>query len=204
MNAMDKLSLTSVNKGAVPYVEKSVEKLNWTFSAKQVVNDLVSKLSLMLYNFHQNRLTHYKRIVENRKGETIEMVRPVAAPRVASISISEQIWNDILVKLELFEIEKGYLNQHVSLNSLAKNIGTNHSYLSKTINSVKGKSFKNYLNDLRIAHAYTELQKDAQLRKFTIEAIAFENGFKSAESFSKKFKEKYDIYPSKFLKTLEA
>ncbi|NND63904.1 MAG: AraC family transcriptional regulator [Flavobacteriaceae bacterium] len=203
---MDKLSITSVNKVTLPFISK--EENNFTIGlldySKKLMRDLVSKFSLSLYNFHQSRLAHYKRVVDKLNERNVIVNTSTRIPNAASVSISESIWNDIIVKLELFEIRKGYLNQEVSLNSLAKDIGTNHSYLSKTINSVKGKSFKNYLNDLRISHAYLELKRDSKMRKFTIEAIAFENGFKSAESFSKKFKEKYEIYPSQFLKTLEA
>ena len=109
----------------------------------------------------------------------------------------------MLLRLNAFEQQKGYLSTTVSLSSLSKILETNSSYLSKIINHSKGKKFKNYLNDLRVAHAHIELKNNPQQRKYTIEAIAFDFGFKSAENFSKKFKAVYGMYPSRYLRELE-
>jgi len=119
------------------------------------------------------------------------------------ILVPEEIIVDILENLTKFEKEKGYLDRNLSLPGLAKSIGTNHSYLSRVVNKVKNKSFKQYINDLRIEFAYIDLQTNPMKRRYTIEAIAFENGFRSAESFSKKFLAKYGMYPSAFLKMLQ-
>lgn len=125
-----------------------------------------------------------------------------------SLSISEQInvpetiIHHILEQLIEFENTKGYLDRDIDLPGLARNIGTNHSYLSRVVNNIKGKPFKQYLNDMRIEYAYIDLQTDPKKRRYTVEAIAFENGFRSAESFSKKFKNKYHLYPSEFLAKL--
>lgn len=120
-----------------------------------------------------------------------------------SIHVSEAIIESVLARLTTFEKERKYLRQEVNLNDLAKSLGTNHAYLSRIINHVKGKSFKKYLNDLRLEYAYIDLQTDLTKRRYTIEAIAFENGFKSAESFSRKFKQHYGEYPSQFLRKLK-
>ena len=51
-----------------------------------------------------------------------------------------------------------------------------HMTLREAINHIKGKSFKNYVNDLRIEHAHKDLLENPQKRKYTIEAIAYDNG----------------------------
>ena len=116
------------------------------------------------------------------------------------INIPEALIQDILEKLTQFEKDKGYLNAYIDLSTLAKSLGTNHAYLSRVVNHVKNKSFKKYLNDLRLEHAFVELQTNPLKRQYTIEAIALDNGFRSAESFSKKFRSHYGTYPSVFLK----
>jgi AraC-like DNA-binding protein len=118
------------------------------------------------------------------------------------ILVPEEIIENLLHQLKVFEKQHGYLDKDVNLPGLAKSLGTNHSYLSRVVNHIKGKSFKQYLNDLRIEYAYIDLQTNPMKRRFTIEAIAFDNGFKSAESFSKKFKTRYGLYPSAFLRKL--
>ncbi len=86
---------------------------------------------------------------------------------------------------------------------MAASFNTNYKYLSKVINLYKEKRFPNYINDLRVVYAFTELKTNKKFRKYTIKAIAKECGFKSAESFSKCFYNKYRIYPSFYLKQLD-
>jgi len=122
---------------------------------------------------------------------------------IEEIGISPEIIASILARLKVFEAEKEYLSQHVSLNEMAKDFETNSTYLSKIINLKKGKNFSQYINDLRIDYAVEELKENTTFRKYTIKAIANECGFKSAESFSKSFYKKHGIYPSYYLKQLE-
>ncbi|MBW2939074.1 helix-turn-helix transcriptional regulator [Aureisphaera sp. CAU 1614] len=160
----------------------------------------LSEISLWLYSFHQKQQLKYKRIVEKLTNESLPQPKIKVQNKVASVS--EEIINEILFKIKEFELNKGYLDKDLDLSSLAKTLGTNHSYLSRVINQVKEKSFKNYLNDLRIEYAYVDLQTNPKKRRYTIEAIARDVGFKSAESFSKKFKQRFEMYPSVFLKKL--
>ncbi len=141
---------------------------------------------------HKSAPIPFRTIHPNRK-ETI----------ADQILVPQELIEEILLNLKAFEKNKGYLDRDLSLPGLAKSIGTNHSYLSRVVNHIKRKSFKKYLNDLRIEHAYIDLQTNPLKRRYTIEAIAFENGFRSAESFSKKFLAKYGMYPSAFLKKIQ-
>lgn len=133
-------------------------------------------------------------------GTTPEITQSLAE----RIKVPEEVIHTLMEALKAFEKEKGYLDKELDLPKLAKELGTNHSYLSRVVNHVKGKPFKHYLNDMRIEHAFIDLQTNPKKRLFTVEAIAFDNGFRSAESFSKKFKERYQCYPSEFLKRLAA
>ena len=86
---------------------------------------------------------------------------------------------------------------------MAKQFGTNSTYLSKVINLKKDKNFSQYINDLRIDYAIEQFEINTKFRKYTIKAIAGECGFKNAESFSKAFYKKWGIYPSYYLKQLK-
>ena len=166
--------------------------------------NLLSGIAQRLVSYHERRHLYFKNMTKNLNARTMQISPSLPRMHYPGIAISPEILSDVIRNLNDFENQKGYLDKDISLNSLAKQLGTNHSYLSKIINQIKHKSFKHYLNDLRIAHAYEELQQDALKRRYTIEAIAFDNGFRSAESFSKKFKERYGLYPSQFLKELAA
>lgn len=109
----------------------------------------------------------------------------------------------LLNQLSTFEEDKGFLENGITLNSLAKKLETNSSYLSKVINQVLNKNFSNYINDLRIEYAVVELQQNTQLRVYSVNGMAEEFGYNTAESFSKAFKRKTGIYPSYFIKKLK-
>ena len=85
---------------------------------------------------------------------------------------------------------------------MAEKLETNTSYLSKTINIYKGKSYTTYITELRIDAALIKLKNSKTLQSYNMTAIAAEFGFKRQETFSKAFKAHTGIYPSQFLKNL--
>lgn len=161
---------------------------------------LVVSIGFVLYYFRRQK--QYKKRFENlmmntRKDDEEE------SDEIEEIGISPEIIESIMTRLKVFESEKKYLSQRISLNEMAKDFETNSTYLSKIINLKKGKNFSQYINDLRIDYAVEELKENTTFRKYTIKAIANECGFKSAESFSKSFYKKHGIYPSYYLKQLQ-
>jgi AraC-like DNA-binding protein len=122
---------------------------------------------------------------------------------VGEIGVPPNIVLKVLKNLKDFELEKGYLSPDISLGHLAKHVGTNSNYLSKIINHHKKVNFSSYLSSLRIDHVVAELRENQQLREYTIKAIAFEVGFRNAESFTKAFYQQNGIYPSYFIKQLK-
>ena len=120
----------------------------------------------------------------------------------AYIDIDEAVVATILENLQAFEKERGFLVSKITLHEFAKNIKTNTKYLSKVINTYKLKTFRNYINDLRIQYSITELQTNTDYRKYTVKAMAQEVGFSTSESFSKAFQKKTGNTVSSFLKNI--
>ena len=118
--------------------------------------------------------------------------------------ISSEVIKEILDQLDVFEQSDEYISQDINLHELAKLFGTNSRYLSRIINLEKEKNFSQYINELRLDYALKELSENPVFRKYTIKAIANECGFNRAEVFSKAFYKKFGIYPSFYLKKLEA
>nr|WP_260155841.1 helix-turn-helix transcriptional regulator [Mesoflavibacter zeaxanthinifaciens] len=121
---------------------------------------------------------------------------------IYDLNISDDIITEVLEGLELFEKNKRFIENGLTLNKVSKSLNTNTSYLSKIINTYKGVSFSSYLNRLRISYAINELKGNPKFRNYTIQAIAREVGFNTAESFSKAFYKEKGIYPSYFVKEL--
>lgn len=122
--------------------------------------------------------------------------------KIKDIGIAAELVNQILIKLNQFEGQKGYLECNLTVQILSVVFDSNSKYVSKIINVYKGKTFVQYINDLRIEHAIIELQQQKQLRKYTMQALAEEFGFNGAESFSAAFYKKTGIKPTYFIKEL--
>ncbi|WP_237747142.1 helix-turn-helix domain-containing protein [Dokdonia sp. MED134] len=105
--------------------------------------------------------------------------------------------------LDRFEKKALFTSHNVTLKSLAAQIGTNASYLSKYINVEKSDNFSTYLSDLRVNYVLKELYASHKLRSYTVAAIAEEIGFSNVKSFSTHFKRVTGLSVSYFIKNLE-
>ena len=120
-----------------------------------------------------------------------------------SQDVSEEIKKQILEGLGKLEKKEYFLQQDCNSYNVAKKIGTNTSYLSKVINSHYGKNFNTYINDLRINYAIVRLKNDVLFRSYSIQSIAEELGYKSADSFTKYFKKDTGLNPSFYIKNIK-
>ena len=119
------------------------------------------------------------------------------------VSIDDEKVAKILKKLNELEEKEYFLRPDCNLNTIAKKIKTNTTYLSKIIHTYKNKSVKDYFNDLRIEYVLKRIKDDRKFRSFSIKSIANEIGYKSDNSFTKHFKSKTGINPSYYIKNIE-
>ena len=84
---------------------------------------------------------------------------------------------------QLLDNEKVFKIPDLTINKLAKEISTNRTYLSQTINDEFGKSFIEFINEYRIRESII-LFSDTKINKeLSIAGIANEVGFNSVSSF---------------------
>ncbi|WP_197276642.1 AraC family transcriptional regulator [Flavobacterium sp. KJJ] len=172
-------------------------------------------LTVSTFGFYQFELkkkyrTRFERIMqrsairnnEEHNFEKAKTIKP-AILKTEDIGIAEELIQEILGKLDGFEREKGFLKSDLTIQSLSNLFETNSKYLSKIVNAYRCKTFIQYINDLRIDNAVENLKAESKLRKYTIQALALEFGFNSAESFSAAFYKKLGIKPAYFIKQLE-
>ena len=120
-----------------------------------------------------------------------------------STEVPEETKQQILEGLKKLEKQEYYLKQECNSYNVAKKINTNTSYLSKVINSHYGKNFNTYINDLRINYTIVRLKNDVIFRSYSIQSIAEEVGYKSADSFTKYFKKDTGLNPSFYIKEIK-
>ncbi len=146
----------------------------------------------------------FRRIIDELKNSNLKTQENITKNNSNHKNeIPTHIVETMLIKLKQFEKEKIYLKTEVSLNYLAKHLKSNRTYTSIFIKQYLGLSFKEYINQLRINYTIERLQTDKQFRAFTIEAIADEVGYKTAETFSKAFKKQTKMLPSSYIMELK-
>lgn len=94
-------------------------------------------------------------------------------------------------------IEENYDSCGLSVESVAEKYGFSVSYFSKLFNSYTGKTFPDYMNQLRLAKARALLLECPEL---TIQEIAGRVGFNSSSYFSAAFRKYYGVTPSQIRK----
>lgn len=157
-------------------------------------------------------LFHRKKVVKNRKTfealmlkikqlETSKKPKTVSSSP-SSLQIDEKTVQIILEKLARLEENHFFLNKSYDLSSTAQKIGTNTSYLSAIINHYKAKSFKEYMNELKINYALLTLKENTTFRKYAISALATEFGYNSTLTFTRAFKKYSGLNPSEYIQNL--
>ncbi|GAB5417740.1 MAG: hypothetical protein Crog4KO_25110 [Crocinitomicaceae bacterium] len=118
--------------------------------------------------------------------------------RTSSYHENQKQYSDIIRNLEKIILqEELYKQPGLTLEYVAKLIGTNRSYLSEAINAHYQQTFLSWLNSIRIESAKS-LLKDPTCKHLSIEGIAKTAGFASISTFNSHFKKETGLTPSYF------
>ncbi len=146
----------------------------------------------------------YKINIESEEKLTVIDTKDSLLEEKSSADVSDEITEQILNGLEKLKEQEYFLNGDCNSYNVAKKIKTNTSYLSKVINAQFEKNFNTYINDLRINYALIQLKENSRFRSFSVQSIAEELGYKSADSFTKYFKLRTGLNPSFYIKQLDS
>lgn len=102
--------------------------------------------------------------------------------------------------VRLMQEEKAYLEEDLNLDSVAKRIGTNRTYLSQMIKEQLNSTFATYLADCRVKAAM-ELLRGNNGEK--MQEVAWKSGFSSVSTFNKVFKQQTGMTPSAWKNAIE-
>ncbi len=107
--------------------------------------------------------------------------------------------DELLTKKHLF------LDQNFKIDILAREIGTNRTYLSRSIRYIKKENFAGYINSKRVEYAKSIICKRASCStsgkdepSMSTEDFAIAAGFGSKRSFVRCFKESEGVTPSQY------
>lgn len=223
LNKTNHILYTELNKKYdTPILLKEKEKLISELDSKNSILfwtsgiiGLILIVFLFLYYKNNKKIKYYQQqavlltknpepIIIEKKSSIVDNKAPEKIKKeIAKNVLSEEILNSLNLKFKQFEECKEFLNGNVTLDSLSKDFNTNRDYLSKSVNILKGKSFSQYINELRINYLIEELKINQKLQKLTIAGIAEEAGFNNSESFTNAFRKITGTLPSYYLKALK-
>ncbi|MDO5654922.1 MAG: helix-turn-helix domain-containing protein [Flavobacteriaceae bacterium] len=139
-------------------------------------------------------------ITEEKSEEVLtENIIEITKSTQNKISISNEVTQDILQKLQEFENQQQFLESNLTQNKLAKSFNTNATYLAQIIKNEKGITYAKYINQLRIKYLINQFKRDAKYKNYTITGLAEEFGFNNSKTLRNAFKEVSGIPFSYFI-----
>ena len=101
------------------------------------------------------------------------------------------------------EDERVFSDCTLTLDKLAKQLGTNRTTLSKAINTNMGVNFSTFLNSYRIKEAIRLFNSETTHKSYKIESIGQMCGFNTRQAFHRAFKQETGMNTRQYLKKLE-
>jgi tetratricopeptide (TPR) repeat protein len=163
---------------------------------------LIASAALTLVLVQKSRAN--KKLVE-KNLELIEKQEcdPVIGNIRNSQGINDEEKRRLIIELNrLIRQEKIFTQKQLALKELAEIMGTNTSYLSQVINTDFGRTFNDFMNQLRIQEAQ-KMFAEGKHKIMSIEGIADAVGFHSRSVFNLHFKKFSGVTPSVFIANLK-
>lgn len=136
------------------------------------------------------------------KSESTEELNSLLEEVAIKIASKVNNFNNKSIKLILrkaLDYIQEHYSEQVTLNEVAENIYVSTFYISRMFKKELGKSFVDYLNDVRIEKA-KELLKDVKYKTYEVAEIV---GISDPHYFSKLFKKYSGMTPSEYRDTID-
>lgn len=183
-----------------------VGQLAWLFTSlyASIATDIVYYVSIIIlwllvlhysWDFHPIVIKAESEPSEIFEGNVITKETPLTN---TSDNTSEKITSPIAQgKLEqLVEEQQLYLQPNLTLQELARVLGSNRTYVSNYLSQMIGLTFYDYINQLRIERSAIPLMNEHP--EYTFEYVARQSGFASMSTFRRAFAKHTGKTPSQF------
>ncbi|MGN6437261.1 MAG: helix-turn-helix domain-containing protein [Agriterribacter sp.] len=142
------------------------------------------------------------RPIEKPSSETRNVEEKGNAENREKSIMTTETEQKLLMELDSFEQSTTFVDNNLSLSSLATLMNTNTKYLSAVIKTYKETDFNSYVNGLRVNYVIGKLRTNPEWRKYKIKTLATEAGFSSHSQFATIFKTVTGLSPSVFIRYL--
>lgn len=161
----------------------------WSDDALAIFN--FASLALWAYVF----ITVANLIINYPNAMDTTVITPSHTPDNEKVNDTSGNLSELDSKIDRWISTRAYCHQGITMTQVAKQLGTNRTYLSRIINSNYGCNFNTWLTRLRIEEAKNLLASSPTL---TIEKISQQTGFTSKSQFMRNFKAQEGITPGQW------
>lgn len=159
---------------------------------------VLSSIPFYVYLFcsYMNYMLFYEQveqILETGMPET----KPLSPALEEPFRISASVQASISHNLESWIGSDGFTRPGLTIEELARMLGTNRTYLAGHIKSVYGLSFRDYITGLRLEYAKKMLLQHSEL---TISQVSEASGFLSLSYFTRIFTQRESCSPARWRK----
>lgn len=169
---------------------------------------LVAVVFIFYYYYKDQKEKNYRFL------KTIHNLKESKTPEISILQIDktepqpkqmldEELIEKIAIGLKKLELKETYLDPNFKLAFVAKKLNTNTAYLSQYFNQVMQKTFSEYTQELRIHYVLQKLKDSSYFRKYTLQAIAEEVGYKDANTLVRVFKKQTGLSLNYYIEKLE-
>ncbi|HEY4786579.1 MAG TPA: response regulator, partial [Bacteroidales bacterium] len=139
-----------------------------------------------------NLLDQRKRLIEkfDNKYKTIDL-----SPDEIIVTSKDEVFLKDVIRI----IEENMVNTDFNVEMIASTVGLGRTSFFKKLKGLTNMAPVEFMREMRVKRGHQLLQSG----NFTVSEVAFQIGFNDAGYFSKCFKEKYNITPTDFLKTIK-
>ena len=180
----------------------NIEQIDSSWLTPVMIFSIVSQLAWLFVSFYANTradIVYYVSVILL----WLMVLRyswnftPIRVPDAEAVPVAAPKEYTFAGRLEqTMDEQQLYLNDSLTLSDLARAIGTNRTYASAYLQQVKGLTFYDYVNQLRIERKSIPLMREHP--EYTLEHVARESGFRSLSTFRRAFVKLTGTTPSQF------
>lgn len=162
-----------------------------------IIHIIYYPLFIATYFFMTMKMINYLPVrISKLRKESVHDEKEVEEKKKQPADLKEKLEPSVLRWIE----EKKFMHPELTIKDVASEIGTNHNYLSKYINSVLGMTFSTWLHTLRIEESKILL---CSSERISIEEIGRRVGIPEIYNFSRWFKIVTGVTPQQYRKSLK-
>jgi len=185
------------------FIDKQIKE-NTIFYQKILLGVLMLLILTFLGNiFQKKKMTKTSKVLVYKNVEIIKNEKKTSEKeKTRKRILTDNAQNELLDKiLEVMKNTEVFCDTKFSIIKLAELVQSTDRYVSEVINISLHKNFRSFLNEYRIKEAQN-LFMEFDVKKYTIESVSKQVGFKSLNAFYEVFKEVTGVNPGVYVKSI--